>query len=106
MSSTKYMTYYGMSSVTADEFYSTTVITSDLFELKRVEIAMTKNTCATVIMHVQRYDYGEQLINKRAMCTISFYYTGRDSVHYCGTLKAAEKTFHAMQKALEKQCLK
>lgn len=100
---------YGMFSVSKDYFYSTYTTDKDVHELKRIKIALTKSVWAVAIMYVQRYDYGKMLINKIAMCAVSFHYVGgsmSSNTYYCGSLKAAEKTFRAVQKALEKQCMK
>lgn len=100
---------YGMFSVNKDYFYSAYMTDKDVHELKRIKIALTKSVQAVAIMYVQRYDYGKMLINKRAMCAVSWHYVSgsiSSNTYYCGSLQAAEKTFRAMQKALEKQCIK
>ena len=105
MSFTPRCTYYGMFTMTVDEFFKNIVQNKDMEELKKLYIHRANGFSTKIIMYVQRYNFGARLINKKAMCALGFQYGGK-TVHYCGTLKAAEKTFHAMQRALEKQCLK
>ena len=100
MNSTNNRTYYGMFRCNAKEVIDYTNKNSVLL-IKRLRILGSQRKECTVSMYGQ---YANTLI-KSAMCIISFMCQHK-AVSYCGTLKAAEKTFRAMQKALEKQCMK
>jgi hypothetical protein len=97
-------TYYGVFSTDAEDFIRYTTL-NYVREIKKLCVNAPHNVQASVILYAQRYTYGAKLFNKKAMCALSFHYDGKDT-YYCGTLKAAEKTFRVIQKAIEKQCMR
>ena len=105
MNDKKNVTYYGMFVMSIEEFFMGITWNNDMEELKKLFIHRANGLSVKILMYVQRYNFDPHLINKKAMCALSFNYAGK-VIYYCGTLKATEKTFRAMQKAVEKHCIR